>query len=606
MLRANKQRVLTVDEHLARARAASERARQALGTTQDKKETALADRPLHWWRERWEDEAIRRQFIETFIKVKDPRQKQKLVPLRFNTMQAEMWERATGHDVCLKMRRGGMSTFWLASFFANCVVNSGHSFCIVPQSPKTAKKLFSELKVMYRELPAHIRPATKQFSQEMIEFDDRPKGVVDTQISFYAVAPGHEDAARGDGYTELLITEMPFMRGDVQAALTSLIEAAEYGAVAIESTAQGVERFHQLYQEGKKSGGIWTSHFFPWWYRSDRKKRGARFHTVGANIYLLNWREEFPKASEPSFDSEQAAQFVHQARLTKRERAVAQRIFRHLRRLGELSGVGRDWIDNEVAEYLAWRREKIRSSGETLFLIEYPENDRECFEQTGRPVISAQWLKVTATPSEPLDGHEYLIAADCSLGLANGDPAAIQIIDLWHGRQVYEEELWLSPDLLGEKLAELSSRYNHAVIVVERNGPGIATLLKLQALGYAARLYKHLDAPLRRAVESGSKSIEQARSEAQYGFPTTAENKSLMGLRLEEAIRCGYLGLSSAAFCEQAKTVVWQNDKQWGALPGYHDDLFIALAIGNYVLRYEADMLPVFIGVEPEFSDFEF
>ena len=58
--------------------------------------------------------------------------------------------------------------------------------------------------------------------------------------------------------------------------------------------------------------------------------------------------------------------------------------------------------------------------------------------------------------------------------------------------------------------------------------------------------------------------------------------------------------MSSERFCEQAKTVVWKDDKSWGALSGYHDDLFMALAIGNFVMRYEADMLPAFTGVEPE------
>lgn len=592
---AKAQRQLSTEEHLQRARAASESARKKLGLTPTPEDPEIAQRPLPWWRERWSDPAIRRMFIETFIKVRDPREKQKLVSMRFNDMQADLHERKTGRDVCLKMRRGGMSTFWLAEFFADAVVLPGQSVRIVPHTPKAEKKLFADLKIMYRELPDHIRPATRYFSLELIEFYDTIKGTVDSRINTSSVQPGHEDMGRSEGFTHLLLTEVPFWRGDAKTAVLALIEAAQYGKIVLESTAQGVELFHATYQQGKRNQGGWLSHFYAWYWRRDLVERGAQFQKVGKKeVCLVRLYEELDRSDPVA---------VERAKLTRRERAIAMLIFRHLRRLKDLSGTGRDWVDDDVAEYIAWRRTKIEQIGERNFLVEFPENDRECFEQTGRAVISEQYLKVTCNPSEPMDDHAYLVAADVSLGLANGDPAAIQIIDLQTGRQCYEEELLISPDLLAVKLAELSDRYNWAAIVVERNGPGIATILKLQSLGYEDRLYKHLDARLRRKTEQGDLGMDEARDEAQYGFPTSAENKSLMGLRLEEAIRCGYLGLSSERFCEQAKTVVWKDDKSWAALSGYHDDLFVALAIGNFVMRYEADMLPVFLGIEPEAGD---
>lgn len=587
-----KNRRPTFNEHLQRARAITERTREKLGTRQAKNDVALADRPLAWWRERWDD-AHRLLFIETHIKIRDPRRKSKLVPFKLNAMQRDLLGNRTGKDVCLKMRRGGMSTLWLAVFFADAVVQSGQAVRIVPHTPKAEAKLFSDLKVMYRELPDNVKPSTRYFSKELIHFDDPVKGTVDSTINTQTVQPGFEETGRAEGFTHLHLTEVPFWRGDPVTAATALMDAAEYGQIVMESTAKGVEFFHKTYHQGKKREGGWRSHFYPWYWRSDLRKPGAVFKVIqageGEAVALLD-RQDIGK---PQLDD--------RLTLTPRERAIAILIFRHLRQQGETTGYGHDWqCDNEVAEYLAWRRSKIQERGERKFLTEFPENDRECFEQTGRPVIGAQWLKVTCSPREPEEGHEYLVSADCSLGLADGDPAAIQVIDLFSGRQCFEEEIWLSPDLLGDKLAELSDKYNGAAIVVERNGPGIATILKLQGLGYETRLYKHLDAPLRRQVQDGSLSIDEAKEKAQYGFPTNAENKALMGLKLEEAIRCGYLGLSSEQFCEQAKTVVWKDDKSWAAQSGYHDDLVMALAIGNFVMRYEADMLPAFVGVMPE------
>lgn len=587
----------TFNEHLQRARAVTERTRERIGARQAIQEVAVADHPLAWWRERWDDHH-RQLFIETHIKVRDPRNPQRLVPMRFNRMQRHLYARRSGRDVCLKMRRGGMTTFWLAQFFADCVVMSGQNFRIVPHNPKAEKKFFADLKVMYRELPENVRPAHKYFSLELIEFFDLVKGTLDSRITTQSVQPGHEEVGRGEQFTHLLFTEKPFMRGDVRAAIVALEEACTYGKIADESTPNGIEPFHEGYQKGKRGEGGFRSHFYQWYWKDDLRTPGAKFELVSRGeeqaVCLVRPHE--------TLDRDDAGA-VERANLKPRERAIAILIFRFLRAQGETTGYGNDWkLDHDVAEYLAWRRTKIEAIGERRFLIEFPENDTECFAQTGRPVIGADYWKVTCAPREPEEGHSYLVSADCSLGLADGDPAAIQVIDLLTGRQCYEEEVWLSPDLLGVRVAEISDRYKGAFIVVERNGPGIATILKLIALGYETRLYKHLDAPLRRQVEDGSLSVYEAQIKAQYGFPTSAENKSLMGLRFEESVRCGYFGVSSEALVAQMQTTVWENDKQWGAMSGYHDDLFMAAAIGNFVMRYEADMLPAFVGVAPVFG----
>ena len=53
---------------VGRAKAAAERARARLaaqrGHTDD---VDISRAPLSWWRERWADQAIRRQFIDNFI-----------------------------------------------------------------------------------------------------------------------------------------------------------------------------------------------------------------------------------------------------------------------------------------------------------------------------------------------------------------------------------------------------------------------------------------------------------------------------------------------------------------------------------------------------------
>jgi hypothetical protein len=294
--------------------------------------------------------------------------------------------------------------------------------------------------------------------------------------------------------------------------------------------------------------------------------------------------------------------------VTKKEEKICARILEHLKRLKYVPRDQDSWVIWEVAEYLAWRRLKIeefggidKESGLKIFLIEQPENDIDCFEGTGRPVISPQYLKVTCEPqAEGIDGREYLIGCDTSLGIDSGDFSAIEVIDLLTGRQVHSEKLKISPDLLAFRLAEISDLYNGAIIAVERNNTGIATLKKLAEIIESDRIYRELTVAQQRAVEDGKKTFDEALSEAEDGVATTTANKSLYAIYLERAIRTGEIGLSNQEWCDQAQTVVWKNNKEWGAMSGFHDDKFIALAIANYVRVGRLGQFTGFVGVAPQ------
>ena len=434
---------------------------------------------------------------------------------------------------------------------------------------------------------------TKVFTKRLIKFHDPASGTVNSKIKSSTVQPGHEAKGRGQAITHLILTEVPHWRGDAKKAVTALIEAAQGGKITLESTPFGVELFHATYQDGKKGKGGWRAHFYEWWWNRYYRQEGAFFKEYGRRWVLfrgVDAREGLANLITEVFNGK--------AVVTSAERKVCARILLHLIRRGYVPK-GTKWHAPEVAAYLAWRRAKIEEIGEQTFLIEYPENDTDCFTQTGRPLVRADLLKTDCQPSAAVAGREYLISADVSLGLQSGDPAAVQVLDIHSGRQCREVVLKVAPDLLAVTLAALSDEYNGALIVVERNGPGIATIIKLIELGYADRLYKHLDARLRRAVEDGRLDYDEAMGQAQHGFPTTAETKPLIGVKLEEGIRTGALGLSSEEFCVEAKTVVWFDDRSWGAQSGYHDDRVVALAIGWYVSR-TAMGVTGFVGAVPE------
>lgn len=170
--------------------------------------------PLDWWRKNWRDPKIRRQFIENFIYIRDAFDENKLTRLAFNDIQIHLNESITGKDVIIKSRRQGLSTFFKAHYFANAVVNSGRNVRVVPHDPDTEAQFRADFRVMYENLPAHLKPDTKYYSEDLIEFKDEIKGTINSRISTASVQPGHEGKGRGQTITDLHLTEPPFWRGD--------------------------------------------------------------------------------------------------------------------------------------------------------------------------------------------------------------------------------------------------------------------------------------------------------------------------------------------------------------------------------------------------------
>jgi hypothetical protein len=571
----------------------------------------ISVKPLSWWRARWHDPEIQRLFIENFIFIRDAFDENKLTRLTMNEIQQHLHFNLTGKDVVIKSRRQGLSTYFKAKFFANSVVNSGRNVRIVPHDPDTEAQFRADFRVMYENLPALLKPETKYYSEDLIEFKDPIKGTINSRVSTASVQPGHEGKGRGQTITDLHLTEPPFWRGDAKKAATSLMEAAQGGQVAVESTAFGIDWTHAIYQQGKKGEAGWKSFFFEWWWKRSYRIAGARFAQGRKKEWVLLLPGQtlkdiwaVPSGAKSLSEADRIAKrnLFDKAKVTEDEVAVCKLIAAHLVAKGHLKrtkGLGLPLhFAEQVAEFLAWRRAKIEDlpGGEAQFKVEYPENDVDCFEQTGRPIIQGRYLKVTCAPLDPgtdkeslekfakaIAGHEFIIGVDTSLGHETGDWSAIEVLDLHTGRQVHSERLKRSPDLLAYRVAELHELYGWAVCVVERNNTGIATIRELQKLIQEDYIFRYLDRRLQRKIEDGELTAEEAFAQAEFGLPTTDANKAEYAIELERAIRTGEIGLSSEEFCEEARTCVWFDNGKWGAMSGYHDDRVIALAIANYV-----------------------
>lgn len=540
-----------------------------------------------WYAADWP--ARKQEFIEREIKVRNAFDKNKIVPFILNDAQLELLEASNEsfedpdlEDFTLKCRRLGISTFYCADYLADAIIEDGHHVRLVAQSPKTVQALMNAVKTMYRYLRRELQPTSKYNSKYDLAFDN------ESRVSVGTVVPGHEEEGRGDTFTRLHLTEIPFWKGDAETAATALCDAAKGGKISGESTAKGVgDWFHRKFVQGKNREGGIRNHFFEWWWNANYQTSGYRFISTGARLYLISSKQQFhllsveelEKACVSSYTAEEQRElnFAMQSEMSCIEK-IAQFLFEK----GHISFP--DIYHEEVARRLAWRRNEIAKKGEKKFRVEYPENDVDPFAQTGGAIFDQSYAFVACEPRGPEPGHSYIVYCDPSIGIeGSGDPATVGVIDQQTGEHVHSWRGYEKQDAQGRRCCDLSDKYFGAEIVIESNmGEGV--IIEVENLGYEHRLYKYIDVQTQRDVDNGKVSMMDAMRRARPGLPMTDRTKRTAITLFEKAWREGTFKTCSQNLCDEAVVFV-QNGNKMEAKSGYHDDEIMGVAIGWFVIE---------------------
>ena len=550
-------------------------------------EVALEPYTKQWYREDWINR--KKIFIEREIKIRNAFDKNNLVFFILNNAQNQLLiasnEASLDNSIenfTLKCRRLGISTYYCADYLADAVILDGQHVRIVAQDPKTVAALMKVVKTMYENLRDEIKPLAKYNSKYELAFEN------DSRFSISSVVPGHEEQGRGDTFTRLHLTEIPFWKGDAETAATALEDATKGGKISGESTAKGVgDWFHRKFLKGKNREGGIRSHFFEWWWNENYQLDGARIENFGTIQVLLTAKQSFDTISAEELD---AAELTNYSEEYQREHSLAMQseiscaleIAKHLYAMGEIDSPG-DWSCDAVARRLAWRRQEIAKKGDKKFRVEYPENDIDPFAQTGGTVFDQTYTRVAVEPREPEAGHSYLVVLDPSNGIEGGDPAIVTVIDRRTLEQVYSWRGWEKQDQQAERCCRLSDKYFGAEIVIESN-MGEAAIIACEHLGYEHRLYRYVDVQTQRDVDEGKMTMMQAIERARPGLPMTERIKRTIIATLERLWRTGEFKACSDNLCQEA-TVFVQNGNKLEAKSGFHDDEVMACAIGVFIIE---------------------
>jgi len=480
------------------------------------------------------------------------------IPLEFNAAQKivdeaiekQLKETGKVRAIILKARQMGLSTYACGRVYWKSYLHPFNKSVVMAHDSATSDALFAMSRNIIQNMREEFKPVLKKSNAKEIGFEHNDSG-------YRLYTAGSPEAGRGTTPTIAHLSEVAFWTHDAKilAGLFQGISQADGTEVILESTANGVgNEFHRLWKGAVAGENEYVPIFVPWFLMPEYQRTVLE-------------PEEF---SETVTEEEEELQEKHGLSI----------------------------------EQLYWRRLKIAEGGLDKFRQEYPATANEAFIVSGSNVFNTEKLDNT-TPSEcmkrqhfsiescmfedhregfleiykyPKFDSNFIIGADCALGVGQDYSAAVVLNADREVCAVYRNNK-LDPTMYGDLLFYLGRYYNNALLAVESNSLGIATLNRLKQMDYV-NLY-HQTKVANVSNEEGTR----------LGWRTTQATKPMIIGHLKNAIENDDIALASPIVIQECMNYVADENGRTNAISGCHDDTVIALAISLEVLRTHADRL---------------
>tara|TARA_R110002096_G_scaffold290427_1_gene484733 strand:- start:470 stop:2041 length:1572 start_codon:yes stop_codon:yes gene_type:complete len=177
--------------------------------------------------------------------------------------------------------------------------------------------------------------------------------------------------------------------------------------------------------------------------------------------------------------------------------------------------------------------------------------------------------------------RDYILCADVSRG-DGSDFSAFHIMDVETMEQVAEYKGKISTKDFGNLLVNTATEYNNALLVVENNNIGWATLQQCIDRGYENLFYMSKDL---KYVDTEHQMNNRYRSQDRNmvaGFSMTSKTRPLVIAKLEEYFREKSVIVRSYRLIEELFVFIYNNNKA-EAMQGYNDDLVISFALTLWI-----------------------
>ena len=256
-----------------------------------------------------------------------------------------------------------------------------------------------------------------------------------------------------------------------------------------------------------------------------------------------------------------------------------------------------------------WRKEQDKVLGPS-------QASQECdadFLTSGQSVVDPQilqWYKdeMIEAPVEELGADrgfwvfrqpdytkEYIVVADVARGDAS-DYSACQVFEVDDMEQVAEYKGQLSTTDYGNFLIEVATKYNDALLVVENNNIGWATIQTIIDRGYKNLFYQSKDLQVVDVEHQVNNKYRVQDRNMVPGFSTTQKTRPLVIAKMEEYTREKLVKLHSNRLIDELFVFIYKTgvvNAKAEAMQGYNDDLVMSYSIALWVrdtaLRLQKD-----------------
>ncbi len=486
-----------------------------------------------------------RIYIENFMKIVN--KQSKLVPFILNKQQRILVKEMDKYNIILKSRQLGMSAVSCALSLYYAMTSPNNHCLLISYSLDSADAIFDKLKQLYDDLPNAIRLKDIANNRKELKFENGSKITVCTL--------GSKQIARGSSIKFCHISEVGFCKQDMVEKQILAIEQAllPNGKIILESTANGLNEFSNMWEKAENGDSLYKPFFFSW----------IEDKVMFANEYK-DFTERYKNLNGKN---------LTYADLTKEEITYYEM--------------------GASIEQLTWRRIKIKNSNEMQFKQEFPASPIEAFVTSGNNIFNAEklqkqynivkqfeplksiqncpielkpyirnYLSVWETPQLNL---KYSIGVDASEGV--GADYSVVAIYKFDGMQVAEfRSNKTQPHEVAKICNALGIWYNRALLVVEKASGGHIILDRLRNTNKYKNLYKHKDYD------------QRGRMVKKIGFNTNPKTKPIMINDMVELWENDDIYIKSLNLLNEMKVYQFTDGKM-NATIGKHDDTVIATAL---------------------------
>ena len=177
--------------------------------------------------------------------------------------------------------------------------------------------------------------------------------------------------------------------------------------------------------------------------------------------------------------------------------------------------------------------------------------------------------------------RDYIVCADVGRGDSK-DYSAFHVIDVETIEQVAEYKGRMSTKDFGNMLVTISTEYNDALLIIENNNIGWATIQQVIDRDYPNLFYTSKDLQYVDVAHQMTNRYRSQEKNMVAGFTTTMKTRPLIIAKLEEFFREDSVLVRSNRLIDELFTFIYHNNRA-EAMPGYNDDLVMAFAIGLWV-----------------------